>query len=359
MNLKQRAAALAMAAVTTVSLAACGEDTTWAAKMGEETMPAGVYILNQIDAYYSLQDEVDKQKAQTAEEEGAQTESEKEINYLKEQIDGKSGSQYVTDKARAFVNEYYAVNKLFEEKGLSLSEQDRAVLQQNREMAWQYSGSFYEKNGVAQSSLDMLTENYYKRQMLFTSIYGEGGEKAVPDAELEALYTEQNVRVRYITFPLTKDGAAMTEAEAAEVEKVANSYLERAQKGENLTALINEYRKSTAAEGAEVEDLAEGAGDIVLSKENTSLVARELATAPLNELKLFHDPTAAYYVGMRVETMFDRNDFEMSKSGLLHELKQEEFDAWLFEQASGLSVTYNEAAISRYTPEKLKFDFGA
>lgn len=357
MNFKNKTAAVVMSAVMLAGLAGCS-DTTWIAKMGDEKpLSAGVYILNQLDSYYEAQAAYDK--ANPPAEGEAADEKAKEPDILKEQVEGVTGAQFIQDKAQNLIREHYAVRELAKEKGIELSLEDMDMIRQNNEMIWQYSGAFYEENGVSKDSAEETMKTYFLRNELFLKMYGEGGEKEVPAAELEAHYNDTKVRVRYIPFSLMEEGLPMSPEKIAEVEKTATAYLDRAKAGESMTVLINEYRKSTAEEGAVVEDLPEGGADSVLDKTAESALARELAEAPLNEVRMFRDGENEIYIGMRVDTMANPADFESAKSAMLQELKLEEFDAFIAERAKAIEVVFNNAAIKRYTPSKLKMDAGA
>ena len=107
MNVAKRLAALGAAVLMVSGLAACstGEDTKWVAKYGETTVPAGVYIDKLISSYTTIVSQLDAEVKDP----------------LKEQIDGVSVSQKITEDAQQQLHEYIAIERKFAEMGAALS----------------------------------------------------------------------------------------------------------------------------------------------------------------------------------------------------------------------------------------------
>lgn len=374
MNGKQRAAALVLSAAMATSLAACGSDTSWAASYAETTMPAGVYILNQIDGYYDAQDAL---KEAGIAWETSMTGDELKKFVLKNEVEGRPAADYISERAAQYTRSYFAVNKLAAERGIALSAEDEAGLQNSLEQLWLYSGTFYTQNGISKDSVLLMTRNYLTQTRLFESIYGEGGEQSPSEEEYKNYYLENRVRVRYL--PLTFS-SSLSEEEKTALEEKANGYFERAQKGESLTVLIEEYQNelyeealkaaeeasssssesSSPAEEAEPAEritITEGEYDLILTRDSSApskTLTDEMFGAAEGEVKLVRDEQAIY-IAMRVDPMFSQEDYESLKPSLLQEMKEEEFEQWLAEQGNTLEIVYNEAALKRFTPSKLNF----
>lgn len=354
MNAVKGAAAILAAAMLAASLAACGTDTGWVAKSGEDTMPAGVYILSEVDSYYTAQPEWVKTLGDSSTV--PQDEAGKARQFMRADVGGITGAQKIKEEADKQTKRYFATEKLFRDRGLSLTEETENAVAQNNNMIWQYNGAFYEQNGISKNSVDLSTRNYTKRNELMTDLYAADGERPFTDEDYENYFRETRRRIRYIPFYLTDDnGAALSEEEEKKVEEEAGAYLERANKGEDFSALLAEYQK--AQTGTDLPDTTPGAYDALVTKDSTSpseVMIGEMFDAPENEARLVRD-TGVILLCMRVDTLFNRDDFESSKAAILKEVKQDDFDAWLDEQAAALEITYNDAALKRYTPEKLNF----
>lgn len=355
MKCTKTTAALLFSTAFCLIFASCGSDTTWAARAGGKTMPAGVYILSQISAYYDAQDKL----AQTADASASsQSPSQQLKETLQSDVEGRTGSEFITDEAMQSAKRYFAAEKLFDELGLSFTQDDETILSQNLKLVWQYSQAFYEQNGVAQSSVEDVNRNYMKQNKVFSAVYGEGGEKELSDADYEAYWKETRARVRYMEFKRTDDtGMPLAQEEADKLKAKADAYLARAKAGEDIDKLAAEYRKETDP-ADESGEPTPGQNDAILTKDSTypsKILTDEMFGAPLNEARLVED-ASYYYVAMRVDPMFDRTGFENAKTSMLREMKQDEFNAWLAEQASGIEIEYNQASMKRYTPEKLKME---
>lgn len=354
MNGKSRIAAVLLAGAAAASFASCGADTTWAAKNGEDIMPAGVYIVGEIDSYYD------------AEERFAELNPDMEVSadaadrakvVLKGDIDGKTGAQYITDLAMERARNYFAAQALCRERGIELTEADAASIRRNNDTVWSYTGTFYERNGVSRESLEKMAQNYMKQNLLLQNLYGEGGEREISDADYEAHYRSTRTRVRYIPFSLlnTETGEALSEEDAQKVRDEANAYLGRAKDAAEMAKLLIEHE--TAVNGEAPENTAPGAYDMLLTEDSTSpsqAFVDEMRAAPEGEARLIENGNTLY-VAMRVDPMSDRDALDSLKSTMLREIAQDEFDAWLAEQGNALSVTFNDAALGRYTPSKIDF----
>ncbi len=354
MNGKSRIAAVLLAGAAAVGLASCGADTTWAARSGEDTMPAGVYIVGEIDSYYDAEDRF----AELNPDAEAQTDASKRAKELmKADIDGKTGAQYVTDRAMERARNYFAAEALCRERGIALTEEQVAALSRNNDSMWSYMGEFYERNGVSRDSLEKMSRNYMKQNLLFQNLYGEGGERAVSDADYEAHYRATRTRVRYIPFSLlnTETGEALSEEEAQKVRDEANAYLARAKDAAEMSKLLIEHE--TAVNGEAPENTTPGAYDMLLTEDSTSPSQEfvdEMRAAAEGEAHLLESGSTVY-VAMRVDPMSDRDAFESLKPTMLSEIARDEFDAWLTEQGNAQDVLFNDAALQRYTPDKINF----
>ena len=351
---KSRIAAVLLAGAAAVSFASCGADTTWVARNGEDVMPAGVYIVGEIDSYYD------------AEERFAELNPDMEVStdasdrakvVLGGDIDGKTGAQYISDRAMERVKNYFAVEKICRERGIALTEADESMMSRNNDSVWSYTSAFYERNGVSRESLEKMSQNYMKQNLLLENLYGEGGERAISDADYEAHYRSTRTRVRYIPFSLlnTETGEALSEEDAQKVRDEANAYLGRAKDAEEMAKLLIEHE--TAVNGEAPEDTAPGAYDMLLTEDSTSPSQEfvdEMRAAAEGEAHLIENGNTIY-VAMRVDPMSGSDVIESLKSTMLREIAEDEFDAWLIEQGNALSITFNDAALKRYTPSKINF----
>jgi len=154
---------------------------------------------------------------------------------LKTQFDGQSGSQKVSDNARAALNAYIAVEEKFDELGLTPEPLAFEAIPQNAEMYWQYVGQVYERSGVSIDSYTKTLENTTKKSQVFNAIYGEGGSQEVPESEIRAKFETDYAKI--IVIPLSFSGSEdeETKKEADQnTRDTINGYKQRADAGEDM-----------------------------------------------------------------------------------------------------------------------------
>ena len=115
--------------------------------------------------------------------------------------------------------------------------------------------------------------NQYKYNLLFQKYYGEDGTEPITDDDLMEYYQTDFAQFQMISFstldPSTYE--AMDDAEKEEVKEKAESYLQRAQDGEDMVTLINERAKEYAEErGQEEPEIDETQTYVRTIKKDTS-----------------------------------------------------------------------------------------
>ncbi len=259
--------ALACAGAFMAQLTACGENTTWGAEAGGVQIPAGVFIYYLQNAYYNA-------GTKLSEETGTETDDNTDI--LSAQIEGKTGSAWITDEATESMKEYAAVNSKFDEYGLVLSDETKKSTELYCDQIWDMGGEYYTEMGISQKSYESIFLNSDKKDMLFDKIYGEGGESYVPDDEIKSYLDENYVMINYIDMELKDGEGNLLKSEGKEERrKMAEEYIERYKNGESFDALNAEYtdyyqklRDDAAAAAAEtVEDSEETVTEAVTETE--------------------------------------------------------------------------------------------
>ena len=183
--MKFSAKVLAVLMALILTLAGCsGGDTSWVAQAGEETITPGVYLVQLMMGY----NEASSQKPTTE-------------DIMKETIDGLPAAQYITDYAKNECAKLLVVHQEFAKRGLELTADDTEQANSYTEYLYQLGENFYQANGVAKESVQYINDTTMMSLAVFNSIYGEGGEKEVPRAELEKAMAEQYTRSQYILFP--------------------------------------------------------------------------------------------------------------------------------------------------------------
>lgn len=218
--------ALLAAAAMTFSLAGCGEDTIYIGTSQDEDIPSGLYIYYLMNAYYSAQSYM--------------TETDTDVFAIT--IEEQNARDWMISTAKNDLMEYFAVEQKFDEYGLELTEDETEAAKINIDSMWEYYGSVYESYGIAESSFLKAYENSLKADKLFDVVYGENGEREVPEEDIKSYMTENYALINYISMNLVDGEGNLLKSEGkAERMEMAKDYVERAKNGEDFDTLNFEY----------------------------------------------------------------------------------------------------------------------
>lgn len=346
MNFIKKSLAVSMAVVMAGSFAACsvGADTNWVAKSGELTVPAGIYIWEMMNQYYDAQAEL-----------GADVK-----DPLKQKIGDASVPEVITTAAKADLSGYVAVEKKFDELGLTMDEATKQGMAANAESYWGYIGASYEKNGISLDSYTKAFENDAKKTQIFQSIYGEGGTEPVAENLLKDKFLKDFAKI--IVIPLnysTSEDVAVKATNDKEAQDLIEKYYQKMNAaGANIEDIVYEARKEVSKDDA-LEKPEAGTSYTFVSRDS-SQYPDEVTTAVFaakNGVPTKVEAKDGVYLFVRYDIAENEADFVSRKSTILQQLKSEEFNERVIAWGAALTdVTYNEAAFKRYTPQKLKMD---
>lgn len=356
---KFMAATLAVAIV----LVACGGDTSWVYRSGNDQVSAGLYILYQVGAFSKAEDTLAEQNKDNADYTAPET-----ADIVKTAIDGKTGADYINDTARESALMGFAVNKKFGELGLSLTDGNNYAIESNVSQTMSQLPAFYEKNGVSQDSLRAYYTILAKRSEIFLKLYGAGGELAVPEDEIKNYIKDKYAMIDIMVMekPLSvPEGETRTIEELTEdVRAAAEDYKLKLTDGQEIEQLVYDWELKNA-EGAESEAVAKPEkGDLrmVLSDESRSTYGDAIVDAAFNaktgEPEIIED-NYYFIIILRSDILSDSGIVESYRTTALSELKFDEYMQKLTEWAAEVQVETNDAAVKLYKPSKIDFNAGA
>lgn len=379
-----------LAALTAVcialSLAACG-DTRWICEIDGETVPAGLYIYYQTEGYgdalYTLTQEdsetylypylyyynygyVDKTMFDTA------------------LASGETVEEHINSYAMDMCKQSIVVDKLFNDLGLELSDDDKALIDNQVRTAWTNNGENLEKIGISEDSLKLAMLSNYKEDKVFDAYYEVGGRNGTTEDEVMDYFAENYARVKYMTFTFADSvDDAIDEARKNEQLDLANSYLAEAQGGADFDELIERHDEELAAEeeaddeaaaeeSSEAED-AEAEG----TEEDDDGVTAELVDAYPNENVLSKDSTyptekfvnyvftavkegetavvqddTCFYVVQRLDIREREDIYENYRATIMQDLFDSDFTTLVNNELKKYTVTENASAVKKYKAEK-------
>lgn len=347
----KRAAAGALALAMCAGLAGCySENNTWAAKMGDDTLPIGGYIYYLSSAYSEAAGKVDPEQ-----------------EVLTADIDGKTGSQWVEDRAMDYLYSYYYVEKKFDELGLTLDEEDQSSIDTITDSMWSGSGYLagyketFEKMGIAESSFKEAYAVYNtKLGKLLEAMYGKGGEMEVSEDDMHEYYTGLYVYYQYMYADLSTtddEGNAqdMDEDEKTKVKEYLEDQAELVTKGDfdldtaaSNYATLHETEPNTSGPlSYKLEDLSTLFADALKPLKNGEAVVVETSTRDYIVQKL------------DIEEDFKAIIADESRTGsLLRDMKSEEFAQYTIDQGRSLDVQVNSGAIGTVKASKIAETMG-
>jgi hypothetical protein len=343
-------------------LAGCNADTTWAYEGGGARMPTGVYVMYEIGAVAAAGTRLGELSGNPA---SYTTPAPSQI--LKETIDGVTGAEFVSAETTKSVREYYAVKAQFEQRGLALTASETMAVENAVASMLGSNRDFYEGNGVAESSVREYYTASARKTNLFTFLYGVGGEREVPMAELEACLAENYFMADavpiYKPFYGSSDEEGALERELAAIKEFAEKGLEELKGGKAIEQVAYELMLRSAG-----EDEAARAAVTVPTTEDLRMVLRDsdrgvygdefidtLKVTPAGECALVEDETF-FILFKRVDILSDAENLTTYSPLLLNDLRGEEFDAELAALGEGMQLAENAETLKRFAVGKLNLD---
>ncbi len=388
--------AAAVAALCVASMAGCS-DNGYIGTVDNMEIRNGIYLWCMNSAY----DECYTEVMDVKEEAGDTSEV---ADLMTQTVDGKPANDWIKENALVELRRHVAVNRLFEEKGLTLSAEANAEVNKVVNAIWDdesmyaqiyygtaTEGEHYESIGIGMETMrDIYTTNS-KEKELIQALYSEGGEKAVSAEELNTFLTDTYANVKYIELPY-KDMYGITLKLDEEIDAVvakAQGYVDRLNGGESFIEIRYdfdlenaqneamadreaEFEASTfenpsdeewdaAMEAAKAEATADKYETVeeleVAVKKDSSNLSEELtafiwATAADGKAYLLETETAAYVV-VREDITTKTEWIDKNKATIFSGMKGDDFEAYLAEVGAAYDVQLNDSLVNnKYSPAK-------
>lgn len=240
--------------------ASCAFSQTYPLTIDGEKIRAGIYVLEQQNA-------VGEAVSKLSDEQPDLDTSADGFSYLSQTVEGKSFSDWVNDKTIENCRNYVAVNRLFDQYGLTLPEDETAKINSNVKQAWteenmyaQYYygvsilGEYYEGLGIGEQSFKDVQIESSKRSQLFDHLYGEGGELAATQEEINAKLVSDYATVNFFPYELESGDSAQ-------------AFADRIASGETYEDVYRDYAQALAYQDAAGE-AAQAAADAAAAAES-------------------------------------------------------------------------------------------
>ena len=310
--------ALLLAVTMLLTTAACGQsgkDLSWTAKLGDQTIAAGVYVLNVVAGLNAASMAVDPTQE----------------GFLEADIDGKKVAQFVADFAKDETMRQLATDKKFKELGLTLTEEEKQNYEGYAKEMYASEKELYQANGISEQSMVEYNRDSIQAYKVFQALYTGEGEKAATTQEMKDYFAE-TYHLAYVVPYLKVDemtGAPLDEAKLAEVSTKVNTDLAAVKDGSMTMADLvyrELYQSDDAAQGTDRgEDV-----NYMMPIEKVggmwpAVLTEHLAAATVGEISLIEDETYKLIVQKSDEKAVGDELATLYYESLLPSLKQTEF----------------------------------
>lgn len=343
-NVFKKALCLCLALCLCAGMGACySEDKTWAAKHGDDVMPIGAYIYYLSSAYTEAGNLVSANE-----------------KVLEGTIDGQGVKEWTKDRALAYVGAYYYICDKFDELGLTLTQEDLDAIDSNTSTYWSYFKASMESTGISEESFKKaFAEHNMRAQMVLQALYGEGGEKEVPESELLDYYLENYDSYEYFYVSKSKmdeDGnsVALSDEEKQDMLDTLQDLADQVN-GESIT-LAEAYNEYSAISMTTPTHEAPGAAKKDQVHQN---ISSQLPDMDDGEAKVVEVDTGIYLLQkLSVEDYFNSlMEDETEKGSLLTEYKGTEFNDEIIELGRALNgVEVNQKALDSIKVDRVVTD---
>ncbi len=334
--------ALMLCTVLTLSLAGCGSAPSTVVTVDGSDVPAGVYLMYQLQAYNDAASKLTDYKA----------------DVLKSEIEGVKATEWIHTKTMTSLQRFTYIEKQFADAKLSFSEEELKTLEAQVESNFTSNEKLLAANGIGKESYRTSFMNEAKYQLLLGK-YAE--ENEISDTDAKAFMDKTYVRAKMLTLPATT-----TDYQKLDDDKQAK-----------LTEIADKLEKDLAADG-DFDALAEAAlkeaytltgrefTDTTLSGALTTSFVKEGSNYPeefvtlLKAAKVGDAGQFDYYgnplIYEKLANYADDTEFALYKAAIQSEMQQENFSAEVEEKSATLAVVENASAVKKYSAKKITED---
>ena len=333
MNFIKKTVAVVAAASLALSLSACHSDTSWAAKIGDDTtVPIGLYIYSQAANYRTY--------AQNGLLLSSQSLSEQTVKVSDSDV---SATEHLDSEGVKTVKSHVGAVIKAEELNVSLTDDEISSAESEAELSYETDKEVYEKNGIAKTSIVLYNQDTALKSKLFTAIYGKDGTNPVTDKELKDYINENFATINFIQqYYYNEDGSEMTDAQKAKTKKQYETIKSQVESGKvKFTDKCKDYEKNaTSYKG--------GSTGYTTMWDTSSEDGQKILNLKVGELTFLETDSAIVLV-QKAKIDYDGAGLKSSRDNLLLQYKYDEFiDELIAAAEKDKRVTFNQKAFDRF-----------
>ena len=351
-----KAAGAVVCAAAVLCASGCSGNTKWAYKTDKAELGNGQGIYCTFEGVSLAISEVQKT------DEKADLNS---IDWDKQEIDGEPAKDWIYAKAKEAGLNYIMMEGLAIDNGITV---DETVFNANKSSYSYFYNNYYKdlftKLGVSEDSYcEVSIRPNIISDELFNKMYGTGGVREVPKADVEKFFTDNYVSYYYISCDMTKT----ENDEAVDLDKeTADKYKANFNK---YAAMINTDKKTPAdvtaqykvdfeiKDGETVPEVSETSykDNMQTSELNTAILEAKEGEAAVKEIGSKLYLIYRYDISSKVP-LIKANDEDtgddaaeiISKEDILKKMKIDDFNQYLKEERDKLQYDRNDACVHKY-----------
>ncbi len=354
-NIK-RAAAVLLAVVICLSFTACHEKGEIAVKVSYDTFSedftsgfyacAFVYADNDAQSYLYENLTADQLYSE-------------DFDYQKQKIEGMTYSEWVKARALEICKELFANRIKCEQNNIDTTEY---ITDANEAAEYQWDNYGYSEtmpeNGVSFETYKKYQQYVYMSDAYFDFIYGEGGEKEIPAADIETVMNTDYAYVNVLSLDVTNLEDADLTAKQAEFE----AYAERVKNGENFGKIYAEANETEYTEEENNSGVFSNSLATVWAKENTTYAteyfeyAEDLQNGEIKVTTIEDGDYKYLAIILRGDITDEANEYlDMLKSTIRHDMKDEDFSAEMDKLIAQITLEEIKSATKPFKVKNIKY----
>ena len=267
-------------------------------------------------------------------------------------------ADYISVQAQDTIVRQVAVQRLMDEHGIQLSEEDlKEIAAEMKELAndaflaYGFNNASYER---------MFREYNFNEHELFFTLYGEGGSRAVAATDIRKYFDDNYLSYKIIAIPLTDaNGKELSDDKKQDVADRLNGYWDLYKKDTDFDEVIHQYeadeKAKAEAEAAKTTTTGNGTTTTTAATTTTTTAATTTTgTTTTTTANKDDDHDHADEDADKEEEHNHRTDIDSAKEGdaeLVKALKEMKFDEVKVIEYKDSSGTATKALVQKLDPE--------
>lgn len=342
----KKAMSIVLSAVLALSMVGCTvkSPATVLTVEGIE-IPAGIYLYYQSNAANIAATKVE----------------DKSKDIYKQEIEGKSAEEWIHEQTISLIKSYIYMDKMFAEKKLELSEDDKKGIDDQVNNAWEQGEKMFVANGIGKETLRTVAQHGVVQSRIYSEVFVKDSANAVEDAAAKEYMNKTYSHIVGLTLPtIDKSYQALADDKVKEIKAIGDAVLADIKGGKKLDeasakAALN---KVFAITGHEMSD------ELFSSFFTTEYLRSESTNMPKETLDVLlaakvgdsgvQEVGAMPYVWSKIENFETAEEFDMYKLSIANEIQAAAFEDSIKAATASYEVIEDASAVKTYSPKKIK-----